>query len=98
MKGDSYEFESVLWEWDARREKWVFATLPAEVSDEIAAQPRPPSGFNSVKVNVRIGATRWSTSIFPNAEKYVVPIKKSVRDKHGIDTGDTVTIGIDLID
>ena len=98
MKGDSYEFSAELWEWDARREKWVFAALPPEISDEIAAQPRPPSGFNSVKVRVRIGATQWATSIFPNADSYVVPIKKSVREKHGIDTGDTVTIGIELVD
>ena len=98
MKGDSYEFEAVLWEWEARRDSWVFASLPPDISDEIAAQPRPPSGFNSVKVRVRIGATQSSTSIFPNADAYVVPIKKAVRDKHGIGIGDTVTIGIDLID
>ena len=98
MKGDSYEFTAELWEWDARREKWVFAALPTDVSDEILDQPRAPSGFNSVKVRARIGSTQWSTSIFPNRDAYVLPIKKSVRVEHGIDTGDSVTIGIELVD
>lgn len=97
MAGHSYEFDAVLWEWEARREKWVFAALPDEISDEIASLPLPAKGFNSVKVIVRIGATQWSTSIFPNEHGYVVPIKKAVRTKHGIDTGDTVTIGISLV-
>ena len=98
MIGDSYEFDAVLWEWEARREKWVFASLPEDISDEIASQPRPPSGFNSVKVQVRIGVSQWSTSIFPEKNAYVVPIKKAIRDKNGIDTGDSVTIGISLVD
>jgi len=98
MIGDSYEFEAVLFEWDARREKWVFAPLPADVSAEIRDQPRPPAGFESVRVEVRIGDSLWKTSIFPNSSGlYVVPIKKAIRQKYGIDTGDTVTIGVTLL-
>lgn len=48
MTGDRYAFESTLWAWAARKELWVFATLPQDASDEIADRPRPPSGFGAV--------------------------------------------------
>ena len=55
MIGDSYEFQAELWAWAARKELWVFAALPQDASDEIADQPRAPSGFGSVRVQVRLG-------------------------------------------
>jgi hypothetical protein len=99
MPGESYEFESTLWAWAARKELWVFATLPEDVSGEIADQPRPPSGFGAVKVRVRLGASQWETSVFPDADRgaYIVPVKKAVRTKAGVGVGDTVTIGLELI-
>lgn len=99
MTGDRYEFESTLWAWAARKELWVFATVSDEASDEIADQPRPPSGFGAVKVRVRLGESTWETSIFPgvDASGYVLPIKKAVRARAGVGVGDTVTIVIELI-
>jgi hypothetical protein len=96
MTGESYVFEAELWAWEARRELWVFAALPAEASDEIADQPRPPSGFGSVKVRVRLGASEWTTSIFPDGGRgaYVLPIKKSVRTAAGVGVGDVVTLSV----
>ena len=99
MTGETYEFESTLWAWEARKELWVFATLPDDASDEIADQPRPPSGFGAVKVRVRLGESTWETSIFPGVagDAYVLPIKKAVRTKAGVTVGDTVAIGLELI-
>ncbi|GAB2455089.1 hypothetical protein HD599_003053 [Conyzicola lurida] len=100
MPGESYEFESTLWAWTARKELWVFASLPEDVSDEIADQPRPPSGFGAVKVRVRLGSSEWSTSIFPGVDRgaYVLPIKKAVRTKAGVGVGDAVTIGLSVVE
>jgi hypothetical protein len=55
MIGDSYTFQAELWRWESRADEWVFAALPEDVSMEIGDQPRPPSGFGSVRVKVRIG-------------------------------------------
>jgi hypothetical protein len=97
MEAVRYEFESVLFEWDARREKWVFARLPDDISEEIAAQPHPPAGFDSVPVTVTLGSSRWRTSIFPQSDgAYVVPLKRVIRDREGVDTGDAVRIGIEI--
>ena len=99
MTGDTYTFTAELWAWAARKELWVFAALPADASDEIADQPRAPSGFGSVKVKVRLGLSQWSTSIFPDADHgaYVVPIKKAVRTRADATVGDTVSLGIELL-
>ena len=98
MTGDRYVFESTLWAWAARKELWVFATLPQDASDEIADRPRPPSGFGAVPVRVRLGESIWETSIFPGVDEgaYVLPVKKAVRAKAGVEVGDTVTIAVEL--
>jgi len=45
-----------------------------------------------VPVEVRIGGTRWRTSLFPKDGGYVVPLKDLVRRAEGIDVGDAVTV------
>ena len=96
MVGIRYEFESTLSPWEARRELWVFARLPLEVSEEIHDAPHPPAGFNSVKVEATLGSSRWSTSIFPEGEgTYVLAIKKAIRAREGVDVGDTVRMAVE---
>ena len=98
MAGYRYEFEAELFRWASRRELWVFAQLPEEVSEEIRLQPHPPAGFASVKVSVTLGGSRWSTSIFPQADgTYVVPIKSAVRRAEGVELGDRVRIGVETL-
>lgn len=76
------EFEGEVFRWSARREDWYFATLPADVSELIRQIPRPLRGFAAVRAAVRIGASSWRTSIFPDAERgiYVLPLKRAVQD------------------
>ena len=100
MTGGTYEFESTLWAWAARKELWVFATVPDDASDEIADRPRPPSGFGAVKVRVRLGGSTWETSIFPGVDGggYVLPVKKAVRTAEGIEPDDDVTVDLEVLD
>lgn len=99
MAGARYEFETELFRWAARREVWVFARLPDDVSEEIHDQPHPPAGFGSVKVMVTLGGSRWSTSIFPESADgpFVLPIKGSVRRAEGVELGDRVRIGVETL-
>ncbi len=95
-----FEFESDVARWideHGNPGSWYFATLPQELSDEVRALTRGmKGGFGSVKVQVRIGATEWSTSLFPSSAggEYVLPIKRAVRDAEGLDDGDEATISI----
>jgi len=95
-------FDAELWIWDARRaDSWTFVSLPEDVSEEIreVAGDGPRRGFGSVRVRVTIGASSWSTSIFPDSGKgcYVLPVKRSVREAEGLETGDVATVSLFLV-
>ena len=93
-----HTFEAELWVWDARRsDTWTFVTLPPEIAAAVedAADVRGPrAGFGSIRVQVRIGDTTWSTSVFPDAASgsFALPIKRAVRAANGLDVGDIATI------
>lgn len=93
----SWTFVAETFRWDARRELWMLLSVPADVSAEIDDLPTPAAGFNSVKVRVRVGTTRWSTSVFPSSDGlYVLPLKKAVYSKYGIGVGDPVEVELEL--
>ena len=93
-----FTFSGALWEYGGEN-TWVFITLPGEQADEIAdLVPRRP-GFGSVRVHVRIGETEWATSLFPDKslESYVLPVKRSVRDREQLAIGDVAGVTIRVI-
>lgn len=95
-----YEFDAELW-LHAGEAAWYFVTVPEDVSDDIEARTVDESrGFGSVRVRVSVGATTWSTSVFPDSKRgaYILPVKKSVRKAEGIDDGDVVSIALELVD
>ena len=88
----SFAGELWLWPGDAA---WHFVSLPESVADDIAARLElPRSGFGALKVHVRVGATEWDTSIFPDSKAgtYVLPVKRQGRDREGIEAGDVVNV------
>lgn len=92
-------FDAELFPWHSDKTTWVFVALPAEVADEVDDATSTTGGFGSVKVQVQLGATRWSTSLFPSKEMetYVLPLKKAVRTAEGVDIGDTASFTIELV-
>jgi hypothetical protein len=76
---------------------WHFVTVPEEQAEVIGVESGPRVGFGSVKVEVTIGASTWSTSVFPDTRRtYVLPLKRSVRDAEGILEGDVVDVRLTL--
>lgn len=96
------EFESDVFRWDARDDSssWFFTAVPPELSEDIREIPRPPRGFGSVRVRARVGATEWTTSIFPDSKSgsYVLPLKKAVRDAENLVDGGPVTVRLHVLD
>lgn len=93
-----FGFSARLWRWEARTELWVFVSLPGELSEEVRDVPRPRSGFGAVPVRVTCGASTWTTSIFPGVtETYVLPVKKSVRTKEGLELGDLAEFRLEVL-
>lgn len=96
MAGGAYAFTGSVWEHDGPG-AWHFISLPPEVADEIEEVfGRHAAGFGSIRVDVRIGATAWSTSIFPDTKRgtYVLPVKKPVRLAEGVQAG--TVVGVEL--
>jgi hypothetical protein len=95
------EFEAELWLWDARRaDTWTFVSVPTELSEEIRdrAAALPPAGFGSVRVAVTIGSSTWRTSVFPGRDgRYDLPVKKAVRRKEGVESGDRVRVHLEVL-
>lgn len=92
------EFESAVTRWEKRVDDWFFATMPEEISVELRELPAPPRGFGSLRVQARIGASIWTTSIFFDGGAFVLPLKKAVRQAQGISEGDVVLVDLDVLD
>jgi hypothetical protein len=76
-----------------------FVTVPEEESAQLQATAALVTyGWGMIPVEVRIGSTRWTTSLFPKNGGYLVPLKDLVRNAEQIDVGDTVTVrlGVDV--
>jgi hypothetical protein len=55
-------------------------------------------GFGSVKVNATIGASRWSTSVFPPKEGgWFLPVKKAICRAEDLAQGDPIEIRLELL-
>lgn len=86
------EFSSEVWFWRGPS-PYHFVTVPEDESAELrAASGLVTYGWGMIPVEVRIGSTRWTTSLFPKDGGYVVPLKDRVRAAETIDVGDTVTV------
>ena len=54
-------------------------------------------GFGSVKVEARIGGSRWSTSVFPQTKGgWFLPVKKAICRAVGLAEGDEVDVMLEL--
>jgi hypothetical protein len=86
--------EIVYWRGPA---PFFFVRIPEEESGQIkAVSSLVTYGWGCIPVHVQIGNTRFQTSLFPKEERYLVPIKASVRKSEKIEEGDTVTIQLDV--
>jgi len=90
---------SSLWLWSGESASWHFLTVPEEQAGEIRAESLARrGGFGSVRVEARIGDTAWRTSVFPQKSGgYILPVKKEVRCRAGIASGDEVSFELEIL-
>jgi hypothetical protein len=94
-----HRFTARLWRWEGAA-AWYFVSLPHDVSDEIADMVEGRTGgFGSVRVDVVVGSSRWSTSVFPDSREgtYLLPVKKAVRRAEDLDEGDDVDVQLTVV-
>jgi hypothetical protein len=59
--------------------------------------PAVTYGWGMIPVEVRLGRSRWRTSLFPRDGGYVLPLRDSVRDKEKIAIDDAVHIRLAVL-
>jgi Domain of unknown function (DUF1905) len=94
-----FEFSAPLWRYPGA-DGWHFVSLPpavsADITDLTAGSRR---GFGSVRVAVRVGATAWRTSVFPDRKTgtFLLPVKQAVRAAEHLEAGDDVRAQLEIL-
>ena len=84
------EFEGEVFHWRGPS-PYYFVAVPDPMCDDLRIAARDVSyGWGVIPVTVRIGATTWTTSLFPKDGGYLVPLKDRVRVAEDIAQGDVV--------
>jgi hypothetical protein len=100
MTSPQFSFDAEVWEHHGPG-SWHFLSLPEDAADDIEEMfGHRAKGFGSLRVDVTIGATRWSTSIFPDSKRgtYVLPVKKAVRAAEDLSVGSVARVDLAVIE
>ena len=106
MSGDSVSFTAPLLAWPTEKYGDMgYMTISGEAAEAIGAHEFTRRlelgrrrGFGSVKVEVEIGDSRWSTSVFPQKTGgWFLPVKKAICRAEGLKTGDDIAVRLDLL-
>ena len=86
------EFEAEVFQWRGPS-PYYFVAVPQPMCDDLRVVARDVSyGWGVVPVTVQIGATSWTTSLFPKNGGYLVPLKDRVRKAEDIAQDDVVDL------
>jgi hypothetical protein len=104
MSGDSVSFTAPLLVWRIENEgEMSYVRIAGEAAEAIGAYELMRRlelgrrGFGSVKVDVAVGDSRWSTSVFPQKEGgWFLPVKKAICRAEGLCEDDEVAVRLVL--
>ncbi len=92
-----FEISGIIWFWRGPA-PWYFVTVPDEPSRVLKVISGIVTyGWGMIPVKVRIGKTEWKTALWPKDERYIVPIKASVRKAENLEEGDEVTLRLEIM-
>ena len=86
----AFQGEAIHWRGPA---PYVFVAVPPPHSEQIASvAPLVTYGWGVIPVEVRLGGSRWTTSLFPKDGGYLVPLRAAERRREGVEVGDVVDV------
>ena len=97
--GPTFTFRSTLWNPESMN-AYVFVSVPVDESEVIRELTEGlRRGFGSQRVRVSINDSTWATSICPESAtgRFLLPVKKAIRQAEGIEVGDAVAVTIELV-
>jgi hypothetical protein len=91
-----FEFSGTIWYWRGPAPHY-FVTVPEGESRALKSVSGSVTyGWGVLPVEVQIGETSFTTSLFPKDGLYIVPIKLAVRQKEHLKEGDEVTVRLSI--
>ena len=91
----AFEAEIVQWRGPA---PYLFIPVPGERIGEVRHAARLASyGWGCVPVEARIGATAFTTSLFPRGDTYFLPVKVAVQRAERVGLGDRIAVEIRIV-
>ena len=85
-------FSGPVWEWRGPAPHH-FVTVPeAEAGMLEAISEMVTYGWGMIPVTLRMGATEWTTSLWPKDGGYIVPLKAAARKAEGVEVGDVIDL------
>lgn len=92
-----FSFDSTVWIYPGASQSWYFVSVPIDISKKLRDVQN--KSFGMLPIHAYIGSTSWDTSLFYSTQGkgYLLPIKKGVRKKEGIQDGDMVTVKVQII-
>lgn len=93
-----YLIQQKVWIWPTNSAPWFFVYIDGYVLQNVLKVAQKHH-MGMIRVRASIGHTSWETSLFPHRKEgcYIMPIKKSVREKEDVWDGDMVQILLVLI-
>jgi hypothetical protein len=93
---ESITFEAEIIEWRGPA-PFLFAAIPDDyVADIRYAALSESYGWGVVPVVARIGASEFTTSLFPRDGGYLLPVKVAVQKAAGVGLGDRIHIALQV--
>jgi len=92
--------------WSGDRGTYFHVTIAGECAETIAMHARlrrleygRSGGFGSVKVMVRIGGTRWKSSVFPQnkSSEWFLLVSRKVMRAEDLVEGETLSVELELL-
>ena len=89
-----FEFSGEIFEWRGPS-PFHFVRVPDDIASEIRAiSSLVTYGWGVIPATIRVGSTRWTTSLFPKDGGYLVPLKDAVRRAEDLVVGSEVTLEV----
>ena len=87
-----FRFKARLIEWRGPA-PFVFAPVPdAQLTALRDAAKLATYGWGCVPVEATVSSVKFTTSLFPKGDTYLLPLKVAVRRKLNITVGDTISV------
>lgn len=86
------EFRGEIIHWRGPAPFYFIPVPEAECAQLEAAAAMVSYGWGVIPVTARIGATTWTTSLFPKDGGYLVPVKADVRRAEGLEEADETLV------